>query len=33
MGHHDNVLMDNESLEVNKNNECHILFVSFVIVI
>ena len=31
MGHYDNALLDNESLEVNNNNECHILFVSFII--
>ena len=32
MGHYDNALLDNESLEVNNNNECHILFVSLLLV-
>ena len=31
MGHYDNAVLDNESLEVNNKNECNILFVSFII--
>jgi len=33
LGHFENALKDNESLEVNDNNECHVLFVSFIIII
>jgi hypothetical protein len=33
LGRFENALTDNESLEVNENNECHVLFVSLIIII
>ena len=33
LGQYEHALLDNESLEVNENNECHILFVSFIIIV
>ena len=33
LGQYEHALLDNESLEVNENNECHVLFVSFIIIV